>query len=84
MTQSLATQLAIATAMVALTVIIHLMGLSVLIAATNRHSDRLHAEHALARQMLLLLGVSFGLFVLHGIDAPHKTHEIKIPATVTP
>src|SRR5580692_12897797 len=54
MTQSLATQLAIATAMVALTVIMHLLGLSVLIAATNRHSDRFQAERALARQMLVL------------------------------
>ncbi len=68
MTQSLATQLAIATAMVAVTVIMHLLGLSVLIAATNRHSNRLQAERALARQMLVLLGVSFGLFVLHGIE----------------
>jgi voltage-gated potassium channel len=68
MTQSLATQLAVATAMVALTVIMHLLGLSVLIAATNRHSNRLQAERALAPQMLVLLGVSFGLFVLHGIE----------------
>ena len=68
MTQSLATQLAIATAMVALTVIMHLLGLSVLIAATNRQSNRLQAERALAQQMLVLLGVSFGLFVLHGIE----------------
>jgi hypothetical protein len=68
MTQSLATQLAIATAMVALTVTMHLLGLSVLIAATNRHSDRFQAERALVRQMLVLLGVSFGLFVLHGIE----------------
>jgi voltage-gated potassium channel len=68
MTESLATQLAIATAMVALTVVIHLLGLSVLIAATNRHSNRLQAERALAGQMLVLLGVSFGLFVLHGIE----------------
>ena len=68
MTQSLATQLAIATAMVALTVTMHLLGLSVLIAATNRHSDRFQAERALVRQMLVLLGISFGLFVLHGIE----------------
>jgi voltage-gated potassium channel len=68
MTQSLASQLAIATAMVALTVIMHLLGLSVLIAATNRHSNRFQAERALAPQMLVLLGVSFGLFVLHGIE----------------
>jgi voltage-gated potassium channel len=61
-------QLAIATAMVALTVILHLLGLSVLIAATNRHSNRFQAERALARQTLVLLGVSFGLFALHGIE----------------
>jgi voltage-gated potassium channel len=68
MTQSLATQLIIATAMVALTVTIHLLGLSVLIAATNRHSSRLQAERHLVRQMLVLIGVSFGLFMLHGVE----------------
>ena len=67
MTQSLATQLAIATAMVALTVTMHLLGLGVLIAATDR-VNRLQVERALAWQMLVLLGVSFGLFVLHGIE----------------
>jgi hypothetical protein len=50
MTQRLATQLVIATAMAALTVIMHLLGLSLLIAATNRHSNRLQSERALARQ----------------------------------
>ena len=68
MTQSLATQLIIATAMAALTVVMHLLGLSALIAATNRHSNRLQTERALARQILVLLGVSFGLFILHGVE----------------
>ena len=68
MTGSLAMQLVIATAMAALTVVMHLLGLSVLIAATNRHSSRLRSEQALARQMLVLVGVSFGLFILHGIE----------------
>ena len=68
MTGRLAMQLVIATAMAALTVVMHLLGLSVLIAATNRHSSRLRSEQALARQMLVLVGVSFGLFILHGIE----------------
>jgi voltage-gated potassium channel len=68
MTQSLATQLVIATAMAALTVVMHLLGLSCLIAATSRHSNRLQTERAFAPQMLVLLGVSFGLFILHGVE----------------
>ena len=68
MTQSLGTQLMIATIMAVLTVVIHLLGLSLLIAATNRHSRRLQSERALARQMLVLVGVSFGLFMLHGVE----------------
>jgi voltage-gated potassium channel len=67
-TQSLATQLLIATAMVALTVVTHLLGLSVLIAAANRHSRRLRTGHALTQQMLVLVGVSFGLFILHSVE----------------
>ncbi len=68
MTQSLAAQLIIATAMIASTVIMHLLGLSVLIATTNRHSRRLQTDRALVRQMLVLIGVSFGLFILHGVE----------------
>lgn len=68
MTQSLATQLLIATAMAALTVVIHLLGLSVLIATANRHSRHLRSERALTQQMLVLVGVSFGLFVLHSVE----------------
>jgi voltage-gated potassium channel len=67
-TRGLATQLIIATAMAALTVVIHLLGLSVLIAATNRHSRRLRTERALAQHMLVLVGVSFGLFILHSVE----------------
>jgi voltage-gated potassium channel len=68
MTQSLAAQLIIATTMAALTVIMHLLGLSVLIATTNRHSSRLQTDRHLVRQMLVLIGVSFGLFILHGVE----------------
>lgn len=68
MTQSLATQLIIATAMAGLTVVMHLLGLSVLIGATNRHSTRLQTERHLALQMLVLVGVSFGLFILHSVE----------------
>lgn len=68
MTQSLAMQLTIATAMVASTIVMHLLGLSVLIAATNRHSARLQTERHLVLQVLVLVGVSFGLFMLHSAE----------------
>ena len=68
MTQSLVAQLIISTAMVAVTVIMHLMGLSVLIAVTNRHSSALQTDRHLVRRMLVLIGVSFGLFMLHGVE----------------
>jgi voltage-gated potassium channel len=68
MTQSLATQLLVATGMVALTVIIHFLGLSLLIAVTNRHNTRLHTDQAFFRQMLALVGLSFGLFILHSVE----------------
>jgi len=68
MTQPLAAQLIIATAMAALTVIMHLLGLSILIGATNLHSRRLQSDRHLVRQMLVLVGVSFGLFILHGAE----------------
>jgi voltage-gated potassium channel len=68
MTQNLGTQLLIATAMVALTVVTHLLGLSVLIASTHRHSSRLQGDRAFVLQMLVLIGVSFGLFILHGVE----------------
>jgi voltage-gated potassium channel len=67
-TQSLATQLIFATAMVAVTVVMHLLGLSVLIATTNRHSSRLQTERHLVLQTLVLVGVSFGLFILHSAE----------------
>jgi voltage-gated potassium channel len=68
MTESLGAQLIIATAMVALTMVTHLLGLSVLIAATRRHSRHLQSERAFALQMLILVAVSFGLFILHGVE----------------
>ena len=68
MTQSLAAQLMFATAMAGLTVIMHLLGLSVLIAVTGPHSRRLRSDMHIARQMIVLVGVSLGLFILHGIE----------------
>jgi voltage-gated potassium channel len=68
MTQNLATQLLLATAMAALTVVIHLTGLSLLIGATNRHAGHLQADRAFVSQALVLVGVSFGLFTLHSIE----------------
>lgn len=68
MTQSLATQLLLATVMAAFTVVVHLTGLSLLIAATNRHAKRLQADRAFLLQALALVGVSFGLFTLHSIE----------------
>jgi len=54
--------------MVALTVVTHLLGLGILIAAANRHSRRLRTGHALMQQMLVLVSVSFGLFILHSVE----------------
>jgi voltage-gated potassium channel len=68
MTQSLGTQLIVATVMVALTVVIHLLGLSALIGATHRHSGHSQNDRAFALQMAVLVGVSFGLFILHGFE----------------
>lgn len=68
MTQSLATQLVLATIMAALTVVMHLLGLSILIGATNRHSNRLQTERHLVLPMLVVVGVSFGLFILHSVE----------------
>src|SRR6202035_1785618 len=62
------TQLIIATAMAAMTVVMHLLGLSILIATTNRHSIRLQTERHLVLQTLVLVGVSFGLFILHSVE----------------
>lgn len=68
MNQSLLAQLGVATAMVSFTVVVHLMGLSLLIAATNRHARRFGTERALKRQALVLVGVAFGLFALHTVE----------------
>jgi voltage-gated potassium channel len=67
-TQSFGTQIFIATAMVALTVVMHLLGLSVLIAASHRHSSGLQGDRSFALQIIMLVGVSFGLFILHGLE----------------
>jgi hypothetical protein len=40
----------------------------VLIAAASRHSRNLRTEHALTQQMLVLVGVSFGVFILHSVE----------------
>jgi len=68
MTQNLVLQLLLATAMAAFTVVMHLGGLTALIAATNRHARHLQADRTLISQALILVGVSFGLFTLHGVE----------------
>lgn len=68
MTQNLAIQLFLATAMAAITVVVHLGGLTLLIAATDRHARHLWSDRALVSQALILVGVSFGLFTLHSVE----------------
>jgi hypothetical protein len=41
---------------------------STYVSINNRHSSRLQTDRHLMRQMLVLIGVSFGLFMLHGVE----------------
>lgn len=65
---SLTTQLAIATATVATTVLIHLMGLAGLLAILRRHR---HASQLLIASLvngMAILLAAFGLFALHAVE----------------
>jgi len=66
-TQSLLLQLAVATAMVVLTMLTHLAGLALLLAVLRAHG-RSSRERQLLRQAVVILVVVLGLFALHTIE----------------
>lgn len=68
MTQSLFAQLGVATVMASFTMLVHLLGLSLLIATPARHAHRFGTDAALVHQALVLLGVAFGLIGLHAVE----------------
>lgn len=60
--------LAVSTIMVVLTVAVHLIGLTGLIAAMRWREDHVHHADASWRQMMLIMGVVLALFLLHAIQ----------------
>ncbi|CCW19716.1 hypothetical protein EBBID32_40860 [Sphingobium indicum BiD32] len=65
---SMSMQLAIATVMVAATVLIHLIGLAGLLAVLRRHRHASSAVLASVINGMAILFAAFGLFVLHAIE----------------
>ena len=68
MTYGLLLQLAVASAMVAATVLTHLAGLGGLIALMREHARNFMSQRAKVSQAVILLGVAFGLFALHSVE----------------
>ncbi|MFA5990556.1 MAG: ion channel [Sphingomonas sp.] len=67
-TAALFTQLAVATAMVALTVATHLIGLTMLLWLLRRHRLLLSGSNAVLHDASGILTATFGLFFLHAIE----------------
>lgn len=61
-------QLVIASIMVALTVVIHLVGLGLLVALMRPHHRWLHTRRVRLHQLIIIFGAAFGLFALHTIE----------------
>lgn len=61
-------QLVIASIMVALTVVMHLVGLGLLVALMRRHQRRLQVRRTRLHQLIVIFGAAFGLFALHTIE----------------
>ena len=61
-------QLLIATAMVAATVLIHLAGLSILVAVMRRRSTGSTRRTAILHQGVAIMTAAFGLFALHTLE----------------
>ena len=68
MTAELLLQLVTASAMVALTILVHLFGLGVLLALLRFHTRRLMTREVLVNQVLRLFGVALGLFAVHTVE----------------
>ena len=65
---SLGLQLIVASGMVALTILIHLGGLSALVWMMRRHTVTALTPRARLRQAMTLVGAAFGLFALHSVE----------------
>jgi hypothetical protein len=65
---SLSLQLVVASAMVALTILIHLGGLSLLVRMMRRPALSLTTHGARLNQAATLVGAAFGLFALHSAE----------------
>jgi hypothetical protein len=61
-------QLLIATAMVAATVLIHLAGLSILVAVMRKRSTGRTRSAAMVHQGVAIMTAAFGLFALHTVE----------------
>lgn len=65
---SLARELALSTALVAATVVIHLIGLDILLRLTGLHVRRFKSQWADVDRLIVPLGIVIGLFVVHGLE----------------
>lgn len=61
-------QLVIASLMVALTVIMHLVGLGLLVALMRLHHNRLSHRRTWLPQLIIIFVAAFGLFALHTVE----------------
>ena len=61
-------QLGVATLMVSLTVLIHFIGLSVLLALIDRYRPSSGRIGSIVGNAIAILGAAFGLFALHGLE----------------
>jgi voltage-gated potassium channel len=58
----------IASLMVALTIVMHLVGLALLVTLMRPHHQRLQSSHARLHQLIIIFGAAFGLFALHTLE----------------
>ncbi len=65
---TLPAQLALATIMAALTIGVHLAGLTVLLRALRRHRSRRPVRNAHLHDTAAILVAAFGLFILHAVE----------------
>lgn len=68
MTASLLTQLALSSGMVAVTVLLHLIGLGLLISLIGPPQYHSEPGRAHVHRALVLVGAAFGLFALHTVE----------------
>ena len=61
-------QLGVATMMVSLTVLIHFVGLSILLALISRYRPSSSEARNVFGNAIAILGAAFGLFALHGLE----------------